>query len=167
MPPSDKRSIGFIPSFGFMYIRSSLAVRNPFCCMARVASAFPAKNSIHCNGAVSWTMKLRLPKDVLIDLHIACYLIQATMVLHFFSPPKPIKLNPNQCQIPCHHWCQDDRRYSLRSRAPWARQRPSPEMSEAWPMAKMVGRVAARTWPSTNTSQILLYRDDCLSTFEI
>ena len=59
----------------------------------------------------------------------------ARMVSHIvvFNPkPNP---NANRCQIPCRHWCQCDRRYSLRSTAPSALQRPTPEIGKAWPMA--------------------------------
>lgn len=47
MPAADRMSIGFMSllSFGFMYIKSKRAVRNPFLRKLRVASARPAKNS--------------------------------------------------------------------------------------------------------------------------
>ena len=55
MPASDSKSIGFI-SFGFavMYSMSNLAVRYLDSWNILVASAFPAKNSIHCRGAGSF-----------------------------------------------------------------------------------------------------------------
>ena len=54
-PASDKRSQGFIePGFALMYCRSNLAVRNPPSLNILVASAFPAKNSIHCSLGGSW-----------------------------------------------------------------------------------------------------------------